>query len=311
MATGRTSAQKALYVVSLVMLVLGILVVLAGIATATLGGLLYFAGADYPMQLAGQDVSTSGATSALGFIVVVLGAVDMVLAILGLRAAKDARKIGPYRIMCYVIVFVIIAIVVYGATQGKHFLWNPVVLAANIVYAFICTNLAEAVKKDAEAGLTSVPQAHAERSGSQKALRVLSIVLIVLGAAGALMGIAVLALGIASFSTGVDSMMEIGDAQLPASVGLVTLGVASLIGSALDLLVGIFGLRGAKNPEKMKPFFVLCVICGVIALIGLVTSAIRGTLGSDGLGSAVDLLFIGACAYLAYDIRLQSKSMSS
>ena len=71
------------------------------------------------------------------------------------------------------------------------------------------------------------------------------------------------------------------------------------------------GLRGARDPRKVKPFFVLCVIGLAIEVAGDVWLAAQGMLSSIGASGAVELLVIGACTWLAYDIMRQSRGIEA
>ena len=93
-------------------------------------------------------------------------------------------------------------------------------------------------------------------------------------------------------------------------VGLV-LGVVLVGSGVVDLVVGALGLRGARDPRKVKPFFVLCVIGLAIEVAGDVWLAAQGMLSSIGASGAVELLVIGACTWLAYDIMRQSRGIEA
>ena len=93
-------------------------------------------------------------------------------------------------------------------------------------------------------------------------------------------------------------------------MGLV-LGVVLVGSGVVDLVVGALGLRGARDPRKVKPFFVLCVIGLAIEVAGDVWLAAQGMLSSIGASGAVELLVIGACTWLAYDIMRQSRGIEA
>ncbi|MDB1792911.1 hypothetical protein PMV52_05570 [Eggerthella lenta] len=176
----------------------------------------------------------------------------------------------------------------------------------------MCTTLADVVKKEHDRGIVGEAKAEVERSGSQKALRVISIVLVVFAVISIVLGLAFLALIAAGLGTDAVNAMDPNDPDLVAgiAVGLV-LGVVLVGSGVVDLVVGALGLRGARDPRKVKPFFVLCVIGLAIEVAGDVWLAAQGMLSSIGASGAVELLVIGACTWLAYDIMRQSRGIEA
>ena len=165
--------------------------------------------------------------------------------------------------------------------------------------------------------------AHPPRTGTQKALRITSIIMIIFGVLVALSGAIIIASGAAADSLGLNdavnfqgidavNAMDPNDPDLVAgiAVGLV-LGVVLVGSGVVDLVVGALGLRGARDPRKVKPFFVLCVIGLAIEVAGDVWLAAQGMLSSIGASGAVELLVIGACTWLAYDIMRQSRGIEA
>ena len=149
----RTGTQKALHVVSIIMIVLGVLVILSGASLIALG--------------------VSAAT--LGIIVLAMGLVQLVVAAFGLRGSKDASKIGPFRILIWGISLVILATILYGwFFNGNWYIQNsPLLLIGNVIYLLVCSTLADAVKREHDLGIVGEAKAEVERSGSQKALLVI------------------------------------------------------------------------------------------------------------------------------------------
>ena len=123
-----------------------------------------------------------------------------------------------------------------------------------------------------------------------------------------MLGLAFLALIAAGLGTDAVNAMDPNDPDLVAgiAVGLVLVG-----SGVVDLVVGALGLRGARDPRKVKPFFVLCVIGLAIEVAGDVWLAAQGMLSSIGASGAVELLVIGACTWLAYDIMRQSRGIEA
>lgn len=139
-------------------------------------------------------------------------------------------------------------------------------------------------------------------SGSQKALKIISIVLIVYAALMLLLG-ALMAAG--SQVPGMSgTTIDMGDGTaMDASMAAVALGVGTVIGGVVYLVIALLGLRGAKNPAKIGAFFVLCVIGLVLGVIGVGMSIVQGSLQWQSL---VGLALIAVCTFLAAKIKKQA-----
>ena len=171
----RTGTQKALHVVSIIMIVLGVLVILSGASLISIGVSASTMGMVQPMSL-GVTENTADTTSvALGIIVLAMGLVQLVVAAFGLRGSKDASKIGPFRILIWGISLVILATILYGwFFNGNWYIQNsPLLLIGNVIYLLVCSTLADAVKREHDLGIVGEAKAEVERSGSQKALLVI------------------------------------------------------------------------------------------------------------------------------------------
>lgn len=308
----RTGAQKALRITSIVMIVFGVLMIVAAATIIAAGASADTLGADEAVNFHGTDTTAGLVTIVVGILVLVLGLIELVVAVLGLRGSNDASKIGPYRALSWGISIVILAMLAYGWLLSGNFVNDPFLLVGNAIYLLLCTTLADTVKKERDQGIVGEAQPEVERSGSQKALRVVVIVLIVFAIATLLISVAMLALAVAGISggvdlsaemSGVDSSIEVNGQSLPGGIALlITLSVVLIFSAILDLVVGILGLRGANNPQKIKPFFVLCIIGLVIEVVSIGGSIAQGTFSSIGSSDVVELLVIGACTWLAYDI---------
>ena len=298
----RTGTQKALRITSIIMIIFGVLVALSGAIIIASGAAADSLGLNDAVNFRGTETTAGILTMAVGILVLIMGALQLIVAFLGLRASNDASKVGPYRALSWGISIVILAMIVYNWFLGGTFLDDPFLLIGDVVYLLVCTTLADVVKKEHDRGIVGEAKAEVERSGSQKALRVISIVL----------GLAFLALIAAGLGTDAVNAMDPNDPDLVAgiAVGLV-LGVVLVGSGVVDLVVGALGLRGARDPRKVKPFFVLCVIGLAIEVAGDVWLAAQGMLSSIGASGAVELLVIGACTWLAYDIMRQSRGIEA
>ena len=169
----RTGTQKALHVVSIIMIVLGVLVILSGASLIALGVSAATMGMDQPMTLGDTETTADTTSVALGIIVLAMGLVQLVVA--ALRGSKDASKIGPFRILIWGISLVILATILYGwfFNGNWHIQNSPLLLIGNVIYLLVCSTLADVVKKEHDRGIVGEAKAEVERSGSQKALLVI------------------------------------------------------------------------------------------------------------------------------------------
>ena len=105
------------------------------------------------------------------------------------------------------------------------------------------------------------------KTSSQTALKVLSIIGIVVGAIIAVSGI-VLTVGANGFAMSQASSSGAGVAVL-GTIG----GVVLIVAGAFNVVVGVFGVRGANDPSKIGVFWVLCIIGIVFNALGLIMEA--------------------------------------
>ena len=140
-------------------------------------------------------------------------------------------------------------------------------------------------------------------TGSQKAIKVLSILLIIISVLAILIGLVTMAGGMAVVGAG--SQVAEADQEFYATGAglLLFLGVGSLISGVIDLIIGIFGVRGAKDPHKIKPFFVISIIGLVLALLSLMVSISSGAEISSIVSNVVTVVILGCCVYFSNNIR--------
>ena len=136
-------------------------------------------------------------------------------------------------------------------------------------------------------------------SGSQKALKVVSLLLIVYAVVMTAFGIFRVAGG--SFLAG--ETIDVNGTAEAANVMAAALGGGTIVGGIVDLVIGLLGLRGAKNPRKVGPFFVLCIIGLVLGLVGLGMSLAQGTFD---LWSLVSVVIVAVCLYLSAQVKKQA-----
>ena len=144
-----------------------------------------------------------------------------------------------------------------------------------------------------------------QKTTSQKALKVISIIMIVFAAITLLLGLGGIVTGGALGFLGVG---ENGSDDAVIAGGLaITVGLAILVGGCIDLAIGIFGLRGANDPRKIGAFFVLAVIGLVFAALNSLGTFFGGNAsGSDIASALVGLILPLACVLLAYNIKKEN-----
>lgn len=110
-------------------------------------------------------------------------------------------------------------------------------------------------------------------SGMRTAIKVLSIIGIVVGALTALFGILLIAGG----SLVADQMVNLDDASFAVGAISSVLGAILIFTAVFYIVTGILGIRCANNPLKNIAFIVFCAIDAVFSGLGFI-----GTLTGDG-----------------------------
>lgn len=141
-------------------------------------------------------------------------------------------------------------------------------------------------------------------TGSQKAIKVLSIIVVIVGVLAIALGLVSCLGGVAGVAGGGDATASEQEALALGAGMLFFLGGAAVVSGVIDLIVGLLGLRGAKNPEKIMPFFVIAIIGAVFAVVNLIGCFTSGQLDSSNIASAVvQLVLMVVCVVLANNVR--------
>ena len=141
-----------------------------------------------------------------------------------------------------------------------------------------------------------------QKTTSQKALKVISIIMIVFAALTLLLGIGGIVTGGALGILGAG----IGDAGSAALVGGVA-GFVILLGGAINLAIGIFGLRGANDPRKIGAFYALAIIGLAFAVLSALGTFFGGSADGGDIASALfGLVLPLVCVLLAYNIKKEN-----
>jgi hypothetical protein len=295
----QTPAQVTLGVVSAVMAILGGVVLLAG-------GLVLFAAITGQADASDSGLAIAGVTlsgwSPMGLAIVTLaaGALLCATAWLGFAASRDSGRVGPYRFLCYLVGLVLLVAILWSWGSGTILIFNPIVLSTTITYVVVCSSLADRVQREHDEGVRGESFL---LSGHQRALRLISQVMIVTAILNAVITLIV---WYAVSQMDPTAQVTLAEAQYTAGrLSNIVLGWG-LASAAVNLLVGLLGLRGANQPEKIRPFLWVSAIsfayAAVQLVLGIVTS---GGMGSVQSSSLTDALFYGACTYLSVKIRRQ------
>ena len=283
----RTPAQATLRLVSVIMGIVGALVALAGVLA-----IWYCESVGPSDDLAWTAYSYAG---------IVLGAAVLVLitAWLGLRAADDSSRVGPYRNLCYLVGLETLVAIVWGWGMGTFLLLNPLVLASTVTYVLICSQLADKVAAEHERGVRGEVFL---RNGDQRTLHLLAEVIIV---KGALVGVFVAVAAVAWFATGESELaQQLGLAAEQIESGLLANGVAA----AIDLGVGSLGIWGSNRPAKVLPFLVVSGVACAADIVRIVAGIVaRAGLGASAVEVLLDLAYMGGCAWVAQKVWRQGK----
>ena len=289
----RTPAQVTLRVVSAIMALLGGLVVV--------GAALVFLNRDQ-LGLAEESMWT---VLTYGGIILAAAGLLLLTAWLGFRAADDSSRVGPYRFLCYFVGLVVLVAIVWGWGMGMFLLFNPVVLASTVTYVLVCSQLADKVAEEHEAGVKGEVFL---RTGRQRTLHLLAEVILI---KGAIFGVVVAVMAIAAFAaTGGASGADLASDLGLSGSDLVLATVAAGVTAAANIIVGTLGIWGSNRPEKIVPFFVIVLVSFAYDVFKIVVSvAAAGGLSAIGVEVLLDLLFTGSCAWLSWKIWKQPREL--
>lgn len=129
-------------------------------------------------------------------------------------------------------------------------------------------------------------------SSSQRTLRVICIVLMV-------WAVLTLLFNVLALFGGALTLIVPG-----VGLSLLFTGFLGIFSALFDIVVAALGLRGANNPAKIGPFYVLAVIGFVLAAGSAVIGLFAGDFQAHEIVSA---LLTGVCAVLASNIRKESR----
>ena len=144
-----------------------------------------------------------------------------------------------------------------------------------------------------------------ERSGSQKALLVLSIIEIVGGIIALITG-AMAFLGAGAVLTDANTVAGSGVTQDQAAGIFVILSGVLIIEGIWSLLCGIFGVRAANDNQKIMIVWVFCLIGVIIAVVGIIAAIINGRFGNQFWSLLWTLVGSGIMFFIANNIKKEA-----
>ncbi len=288
----RTPTQVVLYVVSTIMVIMAVAI--------SVGGALLIATGNNPTDLLRLTGEQTKNVTVNGILIIVASVVTLATGVLGIWAANDQRKVGPYRLLCYVVALLTLAVIIYGWSNGAFLLFNPLVLVVTVVYVLVCSSLADRVQDELDLGIKGTT---IYRDGHQRALHFLSSIII---AEGAFYLVAAVASYFLVKSGTIDAAAYFSEYKISREQLDYPL-VAALIfafSSASNLIMGLLGLRGSNHPSKIAPFLVFSLISTVFMVASSVLQPIAyGIFSFDTFTSWISTLFSMACTVLAFKVR--------
>ena len=144
-----------------------------------------------------------------------------------------------------------------------------------------------------------------ERSGSQKALLVFSIIEII-GAVLVLFG-AISTIALTGMVGVAGSAVEL-DAET-AALGASVIGILSIIlviSGVWSLLCGIFGIRAANDNQKIMIVWVFILIDLVLSVVGIIVAVVNGGFSQNALSLIVSLIMSVIMFVIANNIKKEA-----
>ncbi|MEG1512083.1 MAG: hypothetical protein RR362_00005, partial [Raoultibacter sp.] len=130
----------------------------------------------------------------------------------------------------------------------------------------------------------------------QKAIKIISIIMV---AIGFIVGI----MSLANIFTGGAGLAFTSETATSAEV--LGTGIGLLLVALVNILIGFCGLRGAKNASKIKPFYFFSIVGLLLSAAGIISGLTQGQGITAITSHIVSLLLIIICVLLANNVRHQ------
>ena len=144
-----------------------------------------------------------------------------------------------------------------------------------------------------------------ERSGSQKALRVISIIEIVFAVLVLFLGLFAGLLGGLVGAGGAESGLTAEEVATSTST-LAILSAIMVVSAVWDLLCGILGIRAANDNQKIMIVWVFALIGVVLDAVGLVLGIVDGSFGQNAVSTLVGLVIDVLLFWIANNIKREA-----
>lgn len=293
----RTPTQHILRIVSIVLIVLGVADVLTTSASlfATVMGLQPAIPLEQ-LEFSGVYFTFSN-NVLLGYVFVLLiGVLQIVTSVLGLRAAKDSSKVEPYRFLCYLIGLIILVGILWAWGRGDLIILDPFIQLNTIVYVVICSNLADKVKKEHDQGVVGTIY---WRSRHQRVLHLFALVSITFS--GIALFLVLILLGLHDFSRVVNLPALATVNQFLAQQGILTIFLVTL-GAAFSLIAGLLALKGSNDARFIRPYILAVTVIVLFDVARIIFTALTQGIPAVTSQDIFELVYNASGLYLAIRI---------
>ena len=293
----RTPAQHILRIVSIVLIILGAADVLITLASlfATITGLQPAVPLE-KLEFSGVYFTFSN-NVLLGYVFVLLiGVLQIVTSVLGLRAAKDSSKVEPYRFLCYLIGLIILVGILWAWGRGELIILDPFIQLNTIVYVVICSNLADKVKKEHDQGIVGTTY---WRSRHQRVLHLFALVTIVFS--GIALFLVLILLGLYDLARVVNQLALDTVNQFLAQQGILTIFLVTL-GAAFSLIAGLLALKGSNDARFIRPYILAVTVIVLFDIVRIIFTALTQVIPAVNSQDIFELTYNIAGLYLAIRI---------
>ena len=293
----RTPAQHVLRIVSIVLIILGVADVLTTSASlfATVMGLQPAVPLEQ-LEFSGVYFAFSN-NILLGYVFVLLiGVMQTITSMLGLRAAKDSSKVEPYRFLCYLIGLIILVGILWAWGRGDLIILDPFIQINTIVYVVICSNLADKVKKEHDQGVVGTTY---WRSRHQRVLHLFALVSITFS--GIALFLVLILLGLHDFSRVVNLPALITVNQFLAQQGILTIFLVTL-GAAFSLIAGLLALKGSNDARFIRPYILAVTVIVLFDVARIIFTALTQGIPAVNSQDIFELVYNASGLYLAIRI---------
>ncbi len=300
----RTPAQHVLRIVSIVLIILGVADVLTTSASlfATVMGLQPAVPLEQ-LEFSGVYFTFSN-NILLGYVFVLLiGALQVVTSLFGLRAAKDSSKVEPYRFLCYLIGLIILLGILWAWGRGELIILDPFVQLNTIVYVVICSNLADKVKKEHDQGIVGTTY---WRSRHQRVLHFFALISITLS--GIALFLILILLGLHDLSRVVNQPSLATVNQFFEQQGVLTIFLVT-VGAVFSLIAGLLALKGSNDARFIRPYILAVAVIVLFDVARIIFTSLTQGIPSVNSQDIFELVYNATGLYLA--IRIEAELPNS